>query len=141
MSYKGLINPIALNFNKIGLARVQLPPGPADDSHKVFIHVRIIDNFGGTTEHQILSPIFVQPNFNLATSFLNEISNNKNTKTFIKQLYAANLQQTTQNIISFATNLNLFKLNNNSYSVLFQLVYSFLKLSSFYIHRPAKGIK
>ena len=100
-----------MSFNGNGYERVLLPAGPQDDSYKVYIFVRIIDDLGGVTEYKISSPIIVEPNFYVASAYLDDMLNNKNTKTFIKQLFTGNLQQTSQNVISFATNLNQINTN------------------------------
>ena len=101
-----------MSFNTNGYERVLLPAGPQDDSYKVYVFVRVIDDLGGVAEYKISSPIIVEPNFYAANAYLSDMLNNKNTKTFIKQLFTGNLQQTAQNVISFATNLNQIKINN-----------------------------
>ena len=101
-----------MSFNENGYVRVQLPAGPQDDSYKIYLFVRIIDDLGGVTEYKLGSPIVVEPDFVFVTSYLNDMLDNKNTKTFIKQLFTGNLQQTTQNIISYASNLNQINTSN-----------------------------
>ena len=123
VTYKGLTNPIALHYNSIGLARVQLPAGPQDDSYKVYLFTRIIDDLGGVTEYKLNSSIIVNPNFDVANTCLNEMLDKKNTKTFVKQLFTGNLQQTTQNIISLASTLN--QLNSSNQVFFFNFNFGF----------------
>jgi hypothetical protein len=117
VTYKGLVNPIALHYNSIGLARVQLPAGPQDDSFKVHLFTRIIDDLDGVTEYKLNNSIIVNPNFDVANTCLNEMLNNKNTKTFVKQLFTGNLQQTTQNIISLSSTLNQLSSSNQVFTL------------------------
>jgi hypothetical protein len=120
-----------LSFNTNGYERVLLPAGPQDDSFNVYIFVRIIDDLGGVTEYKISSPIIVEPNFYVANAYLNDMLNNKNTKTFIKQLFTGNLQQTAQNVISYATNLNQINKNisnNKTDTVNFKLILIYIEI-------------
>ena len=100
VTYKGLLNPIALNFNKNGFIKVKLPVGPAEDSNKVYIFIRIIDDFGGVTLYTINDPIIVNPNVSLARGLLNEMGINSNLNYFIKQILTGNLQVCSENILT-----------------------------------------
>ena len=111
MKFKNQMVPIALNFNSAGFLRTKLPPGPDEDSNKVYVFVKVVDDSGGLVEYDITSPIYVYPNHTLTLNLIDNLASNLTYSTLMKKLNSGNLQTCSQNILILASTLNSLNYN------------------------------
>jgi hypothetical protein len=106
-TYKGNLNPIALNYNSQGTLSIQLPQGPETDSYKIYLYVNVIDDSLGITVFNITNPIQVMPNQNLADNLLADFLSNDPSSPFLSNLQSGNLNTISKTIIGIATVFNI----------------------------------
>ena len=125
------LSPIALNYNNNGAIRLQLPQGPASDSYKISITVKIIDDSNGVQTYNIPGKVQVLPNVAQTQSIMDSmvaVANGVSTSlnTFMQELASQNVQMTAQNIISFTSVLNDMSKNVIIYFLKDQTIFSVL---------------
>lgn len=111
-TYKGNLNPIALNYNSQGTLSIQLPQGPSTDSYNIYLYVNVIDDSLGLVTYNITNPIQVTPNQNLANNLLADILSNDPKSLFLNNLQSGNLNTISKTIIGIASLFNSEQLSN-----------------------------
>ena len=105
------MNPIALNYNSAGTIRLQFPQGPASDSYKISLIVRIIDDSNAVQTYNVSGQVQVLPNVAQTMEIMESMvavanGDSSSLNTFMQELSSQNLQTTAQNIMSFTSVLN-----------------------------------
>lgn len=122
--------PIALNFNSNGVLKTQLSLGPDYDGYKMYIFVKIYDDFNGVTTFKIPKPINVTADAQVTANIMNQLINQDPSSSVFKTLTNGNLNDAAKSVISLASTLNRLIIKSNFFLLksLFH-IYSFkLKL-------------
>ena len=110
-TYSGNENPIALNYNSNGDLYIQLPQGPDYDSYKLYLFVNIIDDTYGVTVYNIVKPVTVMPNVNLANNLAASIASNDPDSSFLQNINSRNLNLVAKNVIALTSVFNIQSLS------------------------------
>lgn len=103
--------PIMVNFNSNGLLKLLLPEGPASDSYKLKLMIKIIDDLDGMAIYNISTTVAVHPNATLANEIKADILNQNASSMFTGVLESSSLQYCAPYIIGFASMINNEALN------------------------------
>jgi hypothetical protein len=98
--------PIALNFNSNGVLKTQLSLGPDYDGYKMYISVKIYDDFNGVTTFNISKPLNVTSDAQITANIMNQLINKDPSSSVFKTLNNANLNDAAKSVISLASTLN-----------------------------------
>lgn len=111
MSFKNSPMNITLGYNSDGYFVTNLPEGPAYDSNKMHVSVKIIDNTGGFVDYTLASVTVIQ-NTSDAENLIEELLA-QNTLNYLNQeLYDGNTQSCAQNLIILSSILNSLSLTD-----------------------------
>ena len=95
-----------MSYNSIGNIYTLLPEGPAEDSHKIYIIVNIIDDSNGKTEYKMANPITVWPNVEIASNLVDMVSSNDPNSPIIQDLNSGNVNLVAGNSLVLSCVLN-----------------------------------
>ncbi len=96
-----------MNYNSDGQLSIQLPQGPIADDYKIYLIVNVIDDTDGTTVYNILDPVIVLPNSDLANDLAQAIFNNDPNCQALIELNSGNLNLIAKNVIALSTVFNI----------------------------------
>jgi hypothetical protein len=109
-------NDILFNFQSTGGFNVSLPnefktkiqQGPAYDSYKLQIIIKIIDDSGGVLEYLVPTAVKVKPDTSLMenTTLIDQITNHDSKSNENRKLNEGDLQGSSQVILLISTILN-----------------------------------
>lgn len=89
----------------MGTIRVLLPAGPSEDSYKIYLYIRIIDDSNGFTTFKINNPVQVFINKSTIETTIANLNGLTNCP-FVNSLQTGNLQEVAQTGQSLAMTLN-----------------------------------
>ena len=106
-TYKNCLFDMALNYATNGMIVFQLPAGPSDDDHKIFLYAKIIDNAGGLTVFNLPTPVQVVENKALTDSLMSQILSNSPNSDFLNKIQTGSLQESSKSILAISTMINM----------------------------------
>lgn len=107
---------MGLGFNSNGSLRAPIPNGPSYDSNRVYLIVKIIDDFGGIKEYKIEQTLQVLLNTTLSASLMTEIVNLDPKSTLMQSMFSGNPQTIVQTVSAMSSILNSLGESDSSQS-------------------------
>lgn len=101
-------NPVyvGIGFNSNGSLTTTIPNGPAYDSYRVTVLVKVIDDFGGITQYPIEPSIQVLLNMSLTSSLIDQMKNINSNSGLMQQMFSGNPQVIMQTVNGMCSMLN-----------------------------------
>ena len=99
-------SPVLITFNSIGNTILQMQSGPDEDFNRIYLYVKVIDDFGGYTISNITEPIIVLSNIQFENRLISQINlNNESSNVFMQNIITGSIQY-SNNILSIGNILN-----------------------------------
>lgn len=96
---------MVLSYNSEGSIAIPLPEGLANDSYKLTLYVKVIDDFEGISSYTV-GTVTVLPNVTLTTELINQFFDTSGTNSVYQVLKSGNLSIVSQFIISMSIALD-----------------------------------
>lgn len=101
-----------ISYNSKGILTTRLFEGSDEDLNGLIISVKIIDNFGGSTDFIISYPIYVYPDQKNIYENLNSFLNNDPGSSFYLNTLSNNVPQQVQTYMMIANSINILSSND-----------------------------